>query len=103
MSSRNWKEYNDQLVRRGEALLDFDFLKGWGVELEKMNEKKASRPYQYPQSFIKFLAFIYENLLKYFFIQLLIRVLRHSSIRVSQRTITVVNPGNSIMTNNRFG
>ncbi|MEM5793603.1 MAG: TspO/MBR family protein [Candidatus Aenigmatarchaeota archaeon] len=27
--------------------------------------------------------FIYENLLKYFFIQLLIRVLRHSSIRVS--------------------
>jgi len=30
MSSRNWKEYNEQLVRRGEASLDFYFLKGWG-------------------------------------------------------------------------
>ncbi len=59
MSSRNWKEYNNQLVRRGEALLDFDFLKGWGVELEKMNENKWSRPYEYPESFAKFLAFLY--------------------------------------------
>jgi len=59
MSSRNWKEYNEQLVRRGEALLDFDFLRGWGVELEKMNENKASRPYKYPNSYIRFLAFMY--------------------------------------------
>ncbi len=59
MSSRNWKEYNEQLVRRGEALLDFDFLNGWGVELEKMNEKKVGKPYRYPKSFIQFLAFLY--------------------------------------------
>jgi hypothetical protein len=45
MSSRNWKEYNEQLVRRGEALLDFDFLKGWGVELKEMNAGKRGKPY----------------------------------------------------------
>jgi len=59
MSSRNWKEYNEQLVRRGEVLLDFDFLRGWGVELEKMNKNKASRPYKYPNSYMRFLAFLY--------------------------------------------
>ena len=47
MSSRNWKEYNDQLVRRGEALMDFDFLKGWGVEIEGMNKGKIGKPYKY--------------------------------------------------------
>jgi len=59
MSSRNWKEYNEQLVRRGEALLDFDFLKGWGVELKEMNVGKRGKPYDYPLSYIRFLAFIY--------------------------------------------
>ncbi|MCX6821909.1 MAG: IS5 family transposase [Candidatus Aenigmarchaeota archaeon] len=59
MSSRNWKEYNEQLVRRGEALLDFDFLKGWGVELKEMNAGKRGKPYDYPLSYIRFLAFIY--------------------------------------------
>jgi len=59
MSSRNWKEYNEQLVRRGEALLDFDFIKGWGVELREMNLSKMGIPYSYPLSYIRFLAFIY--------------------------------------------
>ena len=32
---RNWKEYNESLVRRGELLFDTDFLSGWSRELEK--------------------------------------------------------------------
>ena len=59
MSSKNWKEYNDQLVRRGEALMDFDFLRGWGVEIEGMNKGKIGKPYKYPKSFIQFMAFLY--------------------------------------------
>ena len=57
MSSRNWKEYNEQLVRRGEALLDFDFLKGWGVELKEMNAGKRGKSYDYPLSYVRFSAF----------------------------------------------
>ena len=59
MSSKNWKEYNDQLVRRGEALMDFDFLRGWGVEIEGMNKGKIGKPYKYPKSFVQFMAFLY--------------------------------------------
>ena len=59
MTSRNWKEYNDKLVRRGELLLDFEFLKSWDSDLAKMNDEKWSRPYVYPDSFIRFLALLH--------------------------------------------
>jgi len=32
---RNWKEYNERLVRRGEVALDVESLKGWKKELKK--------------------------------------------------------------------
>jgi len=28
-SERNWREYNEHLVKRGEILLDLKSLKGW--------------------------------------------------------------------------
>ena len=37
---RNWREYNESLVRRGEVLLDFDMLDEWNAELKKMNGGK---------------------------------------------------------------
>ncbi len=40
-------------------MLDFDFLKGWGEELERMNQGKRGKPYGYPETFVKFLAFLY--------------------------------------------
>jgi hypothetical protein len=51
---RNWREYNEKLVRRGEILLDLDFLRSWNQELEDMNKDKAGRPYEYPVSYIRF-------------------------------------------------
>jgi len=42
MSDRDWKEYNDALVRRGEILLD------WSEELKAMNEGKEGA--RYPES-----------------------------------------------------
>ena len=58
MQRRNWKEYNDKLVRRGEVYISLDFLDSWDDELAKMNEGKVGRPFVYPQTFIYFSAFI---------------------------------------------
>ena len=32
MPKRDWKKINEALVRRGELLLDLDFVKGWESE-----------------------------------------------------------------------
>src|SRR5487761_173176 len=62
---RNWKEYNEELVRRGELLFDTDFLAGWRSELEKMNERKEGARYAYPNSFLNMLGAIHAYLLPY--------------------------------------
>ena len=56
---RNWREYNEKLVRRGELYLSLDFLDNWDKELERMNKGKRGRPFEYPEQFIMFMAFIY--------------------------------------------
>lgn len=58
MGKRNWPVYNEQLVRRGEALLDMSVLEGWDDELERMNRRKRGRPYSFPASLFRFLAFL---------------------------------------------
>lgn len=50
---RNWKEYNEQLVKRGEYLIDLEWVEGWYNELEGMNENKIGRPYIFPDSLIR--------------------------------------------------
>jgi hypothetical protein len=59
IDNRNWKECNDQLVRRGEFYLDLECLKNWHRELRQMNRKKSGAPYKYPESFILFASVIY--------------------------------------------
>jgi len=46
-------------VRRGELLLDLDFVKAWERELEAMNRDKEGARFRYPDSFIHFLLFVY--------------------------------------------
>ena len=55
---RNWKKYNEFLVRRGEILLDFDVIDNWDNELEGMNKGKEGRKFVYPDSFIKLLGYM---------------------------------------------
>ncbi|HVC26860.1 MAG TPA: IS5 family transposase [Nitrososphaerales archaeon] len=62
---RNWKEYNESLVRRGELLFDTDFLSGWGRELKGLNEGKEGARYRYPDSLMSMLAAIHVYLLPY--------------------------------------
>lgn len=65
MPDRNWKEYNEALVRRGEVLLDMDFIDSWPDELARMNEGKVGKPFEYPESFLAMLAVIHAYLLPY--------------------------------------
>ncbi len=62
---RDWKEYNESLVRRGELLFDTDFLSGWSGELGRMNEEKEGARYRYPSSLMSMLAAIHVYLLPY--------------------------------------
>ena len=62
MPKRDWKRINEALVRRGELLLDLDFVKGWENELEAMNNGKEGARFRYPDSFIHFLLFMYAYL-----------------------------------------
>lgn len=56
---RNWQEYNESLVKRGEMYLTFDFLESWGRDLEKLNRGKLGRRFAYPWSFIELLMMIH--------------------------------------------
>lgn len=53
---RNWKAVNEQYVVRGEFLFDLEFVQSWNEELIEMNKGKRGAPYQFPESFIKWLA-----------------------------------------------
>lgn len=53
---RDWRVYNEQLVKRGEYWLDLDWVKHWDAELEQMNAGKAGAPYQFPKSMIELQA-----------------------------------------------
>ena len=62
---RDWKGYNEALVKRGLILLDLDFVAGWSRELKSMNEGKEGGRYRYPESFIKLLAVVHAYVLPY--------------------------------------
>jgi len=57
--SRNWREYNESLVKRGEMYLTFSFLESWGKDLEKLNRGKLGRRFAYPWAFIELLMMIH--------------------------------------------
>jgi len=56
---RDWSEYNEHLVRRGEVCLSMDFLDRWYEELHEMNMGKKGRPFTYPDTFIRFAGALY--------------------------------------------
>lgn len=63
--SRNWKEYNNRLVKRGEFLISLDFLESWDDELKEMNERKRGRPYEFPEKLVTFMAYVHVLFLPY--------------------------------------
>lgn len=57
--TRNWGEYNEKLVRRGEMYLSLDFLETWERDLGQMNAGKVGAPYEYPGPLMTFLGFVH--------------------------------------------
>lgn len=56
---RNWKEYNQRLINRGEFYINPIFLDTWLYEIKEMNYGKVGQPYLYPNSLIEFLAILH--------------------------------------------
>lgn len=59
MDNRNWKEYNEKLVKRGEFYIRPIFLAKWKSEIKQMNTGKVGQPYLYPESMIESLAILH--------------------------------------------
>ena len=52
IDKRDWPTYNRQLVKRGEYLLELNWVTSWPKELKEMNAGKVGRPYKFPKSLI---------------------------------------------------
>lgn len=53
VDKRDFRVYNEQLVKQGEYLLSCDFVEEWNDELTLMNAGKFGAPYKFPNSLIK--------------------------------------------------
>lgn len=62
---RVWPEYNTQLVKRGEFLLELGFVKRWDSELAQMNKGKVGQPYAFPNSLIQFQSVLHAKNIRY--------------------------------------
>jgi len=56
---RDWTEYNETLVKRGEMYLSLGFLESWVKDLEAMNKGKVGALYKYSEPFMTFHGFIH--------------------------------------------
>jgi hypothetical protein len=62
---RDWKGYNEALVKRGLIFIDLDFIANWSRELKAMNAGKEAGRYCCPGSFIKLLSVVHAYVLTY--------------------------------------
>lgn len=72
---RDWKNYNEELVKRGEFYIRPIFLTRWNNELKEMNAGKIGNPYLYPKSMIEALAVLHCKSFDYRALEGIMRVL----------------------------
>lgn len=58
IDTRDWPAYNEELVVRGEFLLDFKWVQSWPKEVAAMNQGKRGAPFMYPEALIEWQALI---------------------------------------------
>ncbi len=56
VDNRDFGKTDRQLVKRGEYLLDLDFVERWNQELAEMNQNKVGALYKFPNSLIRLQA-----------------------------------------------
>ena len=54
----NWHDYDEKLIRRGELILDLEFVSTYQSELDAMNRGKEGKPFKLTDSYIQFLAVV---------------------------------------------
>jgi hypothetical protein len=59
----SWHDYNDYPVERGRILFGLGFASSWKKDLKEMNKDKVGRPFNFPDSYIEFLAFLKSRIL----------------------------------------
>ncbi|HPC27526.1 MAG TPA: transposase [Candidatus Methanomethylicus sp.] len=52
----NWHDYDERLIRRGELILDLEFVRNYQTELDSMNRGKEGKPFRLTSSYDQFLA-----------------------------------------------
>jgi len=57
--TRNWPEYNEQLVKRGTLYLSLEFVEQWDQLVNQENTGKRGHPFIYPGLFIQWMACIH--------------------------------------------
>ena len=57
--TRDWREYNEQLVKRGTLYLSLEFVEHWDQLVGHLNRGKRGHPFIYPGQFIQWLACIH--------------------------------------------
>ena len=57
--TRNWSEYNEQLVKRGTLYLSLEFVEQWDQLVNQENTGKRGHPFIYPGLFIQWMACIH--------------------------------------------
>jgi len=62
---RDWKQYNQKLIKRGEFYISPVFFNTWLDETKEMNIGKVGQPYLYPKSLIEFLAILHAKSFDY--------------------------------------
>lgn len=72
---RIWKEYNAELVRRGEFYINPSFLDTWLCEVSKMNACKVGEPFLYPDSLIEFVGVLHAKGFDYRSLEGIVRAL----------------------------
>lgn len=65
VDKRDFRLYNEQLVKQGEYVLSMDFVEGWDDELVEMNRGKIGAPYLFPNSLIGLQALWHAKRLPY--------------------------------------
>lgn len=75
VDKRNWKEYNNKLVKRGEFYINPRFLDCWLDEVKLVNQGKVGQPYLYPPSMIEFGAVLHAKRFDYRAIEGILRAL----------------------------
>lgn len=74
-AERDWKSYNEKLVKRGEFYINPKFLSVWNDEIKEMNFGKEGSPFLYPDSMIEFLAVLHAKSFDYRALQGIVRAL----------------------------